>query len=89
MYQKYSKKGFEIFAVSLDKKEDHWKKAIKDDKLTWIHVSDLKGWKNSAATLYGVNSIPHTILLDKEGKIITTNLRGEALEQELHKIFGF
>ncbi|MFB9862034.1 redoxin domain-containing protein [Rufibacter immobilis] len=83
MYNKYKDKGFEIFGVSLDQDRAKWLKAIENDKLTWPHVSDLKGWESSAATLYGVTAIPQTVLLDKEGKIIAKNLRGAALEEKL------
>lgn len=86
MYNKYKDKGFEIFGVSFDQNKDKWVQAIAADKLTWPHVSDLKGWESSAAQLYGITSIPHTILLDKEGKIIAKNLRGEALEQKLAEV---
>ena len=62
--------------------------AINQDKLTWEnHVSDLGGWNSKVGRIYGVNSVPFTVLIDKEGKIINTNLRGEALEKELEKIF--
>ncbi|MGV3502062.1 MAG: redoxin domain-containing protein [Adhaeribacter sp.] len=83
MYNKYKDKGFEIFGVSLDENRDKWLKAIAMDKLTWPHVSDLKGWNSAAAQLYNVQAIPQTLLLDKEGKIIAKNLRGKALEDKL------
>ncbi|MBC3541560.1 redoxin domain-containing protein [Rufibacter sediminis] len=83
MYNKYKDKGFEIFGVSLDQDRGKWLKAIENDKLTWPHVSDLKGWESSAAALYGITAIPQTVLLDKEGKIIAKNLRGAALEEKL------
>ncbi|MFD2244802.1 TlpA disulfide reductase family protein [Pontibacter ruber] len=83
MYNEYKDKGFEIFGVSLDQSKEKWVKAIADDKLTWPHVSDLKGWESAAAQLYGVDAIPQTILLDKEGKIIAKNLRGAELEAKL------
>ncbi len=87
VYNKYNDKGFEILGVSLDRTKSKWEAAIEKDGLTWLHVSDLKGWKNEAAQLYGVRSIPHTVLLDKDGKIIARNLRGPALEQKLAEIF--
>ena len=86
MYNKYKDKGFEIFGVSFDQNKEKWVKAIADDKLTWPHVSDLKGWQSSAAGLYNITAIPHTILLDKEGKIIAKNLRGAALEAKLAEV---
>ncbi|MEI6820612.1 MAG: TlpA disulfide reductase family protein [Bacteroidota bacterium] len=85
-YNAYKDKGFDILGVSLDQNKDSWLKAIKDDKLTWHHVSDLKYWNNAAAKLYGVNSIPHSVLLDKRGVIIATDLRGEALLKKLDEI---
>ena len=87
VYDKYKAAGFEILGVSLDKTKDKWQAAIEKDGLTWHHVSDLKGWKNEAAQTYGVRSIPHTVLIDKEGKIIARNLRGPALERKLAELF--
>jgi thiol-disulfide isomerase/thioredoxin len=88
MYAEYKAKGFEIFGVSLDQQSDAWKGAIVADGLTWLHVSDLKGWQSSAAKLYSVNSIPQTILLDKEGKIIAKGLRGAELENKLKTLLN-
>ena len=88
MYEKYKDKGFEILGVSLDKNKERWIGAIEKDGLTWPQVSDLKGWSNKVAQLYGVRSIPHTILLDEEGKIIARNLRGRSLEEKLEELFG-
>lgn len=88
VYNTYKDKGFEILGVSLDNNKDRWLQAIKQDGLVWRHVSDLKYWQNEVAQLYGVRSIPHTILLDKDGKIIARNLRGPALEEKLAEIFN-
>lgn len=87
LYQQYHNKGFEILGVSLDKKKEDWIKAIKDDKLDWIHVSDLQYWQSSAAKLYNVKAIPQSFLLDQEGKIIAKGLRGEALASKLAELF--
>jgi peroxiredoxin len=87
-YNTYKDKGFTILGVSLDKEKEAWEKAIVDDKLTWNHVSDLKFWENSAARLYNIQSIPASFLLDKEGKIIAKDLRGEALEAKLFELMG-
>ena len=87
LYNKYNEKGFEILGVSLDRTKKPWLQAIEKDGLTWHHVSDLKGWKNEVAQMYNVTSIPQTLLLDQEGKIIARNLRGEALAQRLAEIF--
>ncbi|MEM1123260.1 MAG: TlpA disulfide reductase family protein, partial [Bacteroidota bacterium] len=88
LYEKYSHRGFEILGVSLDRTEASWKRAIEQDGLEWYHVSDLKGWKNEVAKMYSVSSIPHTILLDKEGRIIARKLRAAQLEEVLEQIFG-
>jgi thiol-disulfide isomerase/thioredoxin len=86
-YEKYKKatfkdaEGFEVFSVSLDTDKKRWEEAIKKDNLSWKnHVSDLKGWNNSAAVRYGVESIPMNFLIDAHGKIIGQNLR----ELDLH-----
>ena len=88
-YAKYKDQGFEVFSVSLDSKADRWASAIEQDQLTWPnHVSDLKGWRNAAAQEYGISSIPHTMLIDRDGSILATHLRGGALESSLRGIFG-
>jgi thiol-disulfide isomerase/thioredoxin len=88
-YEKYKKDGFTVMSVSLDTDKDKWMAAIKNDNLTWPnHVSDLAGWNSQVGRKYGVSSVPFTVLIDQEGKVIRTNLRGEALEQELARIFG-
>lgn len=87
MYEKFKDKGFTIFSVSLDEDASKWKEAIEKDKLSWAnHVSDLKGWKSSVVANFGIEGIPHTVLLNKEGKIIGKNLRGEKLEETLTKL---
>jgi len=89
-YKKYNKAGFEVFSVSLDSSLEAWKAAIAKDGLIWPnHVSDLQQWQNAAAQAYGVTSIPATLLLDKEGKVIGTNLRGPALETKLRELLGY
>jgi peroxiredoxin len=86
-YDKYKDAGFTVFSVSLDDNRANWTKAIKADNLKWSsHVSDLKGWQSPAAKLYGVNGIPATFLLDRDGKIIGKNLRGDALEAKLMEV---
>ena len=86
LYNQYKSKGFEILGVSLDTDKEKWKNAIEQDGLTWKHISDLGGWRSSAASLYGVSSIPATFLLDKEGKLIAKGLRGQALENKLAEL---
>lgn len=86
-YTKYKDKGFTVFGVSLDRNKEDWVKAIKDDGLTWTHVSDLKFWQSEAAKTYNISAIPFSLLLDKNGVIIAKNLRGAALDAKLEEIF--
>jgi thiol-disulfide isomerase/thioredoxin len=89
LYNMYKGDGFTVMSVSLDTKKANWLKAIEQDNLTWPnHVSDLNGWSSAAAKLYGVSGIPFTVLIDQEGNIVQTNLRGEALGAELKRIYG-
>lgn len=88
VWQEFNKKGFDVFGVSLDRPDakDKWIQAIKDDKLTWTQVSDLKYWDCEAAKLYAVNAIPANFLLDENGVIIARNLRGENLYNKVKEI---
>jgi peroxiredoxin len=87
-YQTYKSKNFEILGVSLDNPnaQKAWVNAIQSDKLSWTQVSDLRGWRNEVAVLYGIESIPQNFLLDPNGIIIAKNLRGDALVQKLKEI---
>lgn len=87
-YQKYKDKGFQIFAVSLDKTKAAWLKGIKDDNLTWHHVSELKYWDSAIAGVYAVRSIPSNFLIDDKGTIIAKNVRGPRLGQVLDSLFN-
>lgn len=87
MYNAYKDKGFTILSVSLDENREAWKQAILADGLIWPnHVSDLKKWDTPLLQTYNFNSIPHTVLVDKKGKIIARNLRGASLEQKLKEL---
>lgn len=85
-YEKFHNKGFEIISVSLDDKKEKWTAALQQFQMPWIHISDVKGFSSTVNDLYHVPSIPKTLLLDKEGKIIATDLRGPALENKLSEI---
>ena len=88
-YANYKDQGFEVFSVSLDSDANRWRKAIEQDQLTWPnHVSDLQGWRNGAAREYGISSIPHTMLIDRDGSILATHLRGSGVESALRGVFG-
>ena len=88
-YNLFHKKGFQIFQVSLDKTREAWLKGIKDDQLDkWIHVSDIQYWNSVVVPLYKIESIPSNFLLDKDGRIIASNLRGEKLQEKLTELFN-
>jgi peroxiredoxin len=86
VYNKYKDKGFTVLGVSLDRSKEDWLKAIKEDNLTWTHVSDLKFWQSEAAKIYSITAIPFSILVDPNGVIIDKNLRGPALEAKLAEV---
>ena len=79
LYKKYKDKGFEVFAVSLDVKQDVWLKAIKKDRLTYTQVIDIEGWKSKVAETYFVDALPTNFLLDKNGKIVAINIEGKEM----------
>ena len=88
-YNKYKDMGYTVFGVSLDNDRAKWINAIKKDKLAWpYHVSELKGWQSQVCQPWQIHSIPSNYLIDKDGKVIGTNLRGEALDEVLEQIFG-
>lgn len=88
-YDKYHSKGFEIVGLSFDNNEEAWKKAIEEMELKWINLSDLMGWKSIAASIYGIKSIPSSLLIDPEGKIVAIDLRAYLLGDKLKEIYGF
>lgn len=85
-YAAFKDKGFEIVGVSLDRDAAAWKKAVADLKINWPQMSDLKAWKCEGAQLYGISSIPSTVLIDKNGIIIAKNLRGEELYKKVSEL---
>ena len=92
-FNKYKDKNFTVFGVSFDggstgTTKEQWLEAVEKDKLTWTHVSELKGWENDARYSYGISGIPANFLIDPSGKIIGKNLRGEELQNTLAKLFS-
>jgi thiol-disulfide isomerase/thioredoxin len=95
MYNEYKGKGFDVYSVSLDglpqqpNPRNDWMGAIEQDGLSWPnHVSDLKGWSSSVIPQFGFQGIPYTVLVDRDGNIIATELRGPALEAKLKEVLG-
>ena len=89
LYNEYHPKGLEIISVSLDREsqKDFWIKAIEKDQLSWYNISNLKFWQEPIAKLYGVNSIPATFIIDKNGILIAKKLRGSQLDQKIKELF--
>lgn len=85
-YEKYKNKNFTVLGVSLDEDQNAWQEAIKNDKLNWQHVSDLKKWESAVVGLYHIEGIPYNVLIDPTGKIIATELRGAALGATLASV---
>jgi peroxiredoxin len=85
-FNKYRNKNFTILGVSLDREKDDWLKAIRDDKLTWTHISDLQYWGSAVVPLYAIEGIPFNVLVDPQGKIVAQGLRGEGLEEKLAEV---
>jgi thiol-disulfide isomerase/thioredoxin len=83
LYSKYKDKGFEIFGVSLDDQKNKWKAAIKQDKITWLQVNDNGGWEAKIVEAWGINAIPTSYLIDREGKLLAMDLEGKELERAL------
>lgn len=85
-YNQFKDKNFTILGVSLDEDKIDWLAAVRKDKLEWKQLCELKGWKTSVVSLYRFESIPFNVLIDPEGKILATGLRGQELEEKLNKL---
>ncbi len=86
-YEQFHPKGFEIVGISFDAQKDAWEKATAQLGITWPQMSDLKAWKCEAGAIYGIRSIPATILFGPDGKVVATDLRGEELTKKLEEIY--
>jgi peroxiredoxin len=85
-YNQFKDKNFTVLGVSLDQDKKAWLKAIKDDGLVWKQISDLKFWSSEAAAKYHIEAIPFNVLIDPQGKIIATELRGSDLHDKLAEV---
>jgi peroxiredoxin len=85
-YNQFKDKNFTVLGVSLDNDKAAWLKAIKDDGLTWQHISDLKKWSSAAVPVYGIDGIPYNVLVDPQGKVIASRLTGAALGAKLAEV---
>lgn len=89
MYKKYRDKGFQIYAVSLDEDRRTWEYEVRENKLSWIHVSDLLGWESPVVKDYALDNIPYAVLVDKDGRILKRGITSEELPLWLYKIYKF
>ncbi|MDG2125245.1 MAG: TlpA disulfide reductase family protein [Verrucomicrobiales bacterium] len=87
-YADYHDKGFEIVAISLDQEKDELDAFIKKEEMPWPQYFDGKGWQNQIAAKFGIQSIPATFLIGKDGNIVATDLRGEALGEAVAENLG-
>lgn len=87
-YGAFHAKGFEIFGVSFDKEREKWLGAVAQHNMTWPQVSELNGFENQAAKDYAVQGIPSNFLIDAQGKIVASNLRGEALYEKIAELLA-
>lgn len=88
IYGKYKDKGLGIVGVSLDEDKAQWTEAVSSMGMTWTQLSDLQGWDNSAARMYGIRAIPFTVLVDSTGRVVDAGLRGERLEAAVERLLG-
>ncbi len=88
VYNDYKDEGFGVFGVSLDRDREAWLNAIEDDRLTWTHVSDLSYWNNAAAKMYVVNSIPSSVIVDRNGVIVAKNKRDQELRETVEELLN-
>lgn len=86
LYNKYKGKGFEVFGVSIDSKKNAWLKAIQQDGINYTQVNDNGGWDAATALKYGVDAIPATFLLNKEGVVVALNVEGQELEKKINEL---
>ncbi len=88
VYNQFKDKNFTIVSISLDEDKSEWLRAIQQDKYTWTQLGDLKGYGSEVARLFNINALPSSFLIDPQGNIIATDLRGNMLEQQLTQLLN-
>ncbi|MDF2188007.1 TlpA disulfide reductase family protein [Paraflavitalea sp. CAU 1676] len=88
VYRDYHEKGFEIISVSLDENADQWKKALREEKMPWLQVSENKGFEGGIVATYKIRGIPTCFLFDPQGKLVTKNMRGPWMDNRLIALYG-
>lgn len=87
VHNNYKDKGFEIVSISIDEKKDDWDKAMKEENMIWTQLCDPKGFEGPVAKVYNIMGVPTCIILDKEGRIFKTDMRGAALDAVLQELY--
>ena len=87
VYKEYKDKGFEIISISIDRNDADWKKAMKEENMVWTQLNDPGEFDGPVAKVYNVQGVPTCILLDKEGRIFKTDMRGAQLDAVLEEIY--
>ena len=85
--EQYKNKGFKIISLSIDDRDKDWKKAVTEEGMSWLQLNDSAGFKGEACKTYNITGVPYCLLLDKEGRIIKTEMRGAFLDAALEEIF--
>lgn len=88
VYERYHPEGFEVIGVSMDEDKEEWLKAIEEEQLPWLQVSDLKAFEGELSDLYNFKGIPTCVLIGPDGKIITRNMRGSWMDKKLIELYG-
>lgn len=88
VYALYNKKGFEIVSISLDDDKEKWFKAMREEKMKWTQLSDLKAFDSELAKKYRIRGIPSCLLFDPQGKLVTRNMRGSWMDVALIDMYG-
>jgi thiol-disulfide isomerase/thioredoxin len=88
LYSKYKNKGFEIVSVSLDDNINAWKRAVSQDRISWLQINDSKGWAATSAAKWQVDAIPASFLIDKDGNVVAINAEKKELESKIRQLLG-
>lgn len=88
IYKEFGNKGLTIVGISLDTNRASWLRSLSINDTPWTQLSDLKGWESEAAIVYGIQTLPYTILINPDGIISARGIRYQSLGEELQKLFS-